>query len=660
MLRAFFIFIFLIGCGSQQLSYGATYFVDGAIGCDTNDGLSKTQVSGSCPAGGSGPWKTINKGAATAVADDVVRVLPGTYTATNADLWTTFSTDTYGKNGVLTHASWNPAHSGTDGHPITFISDTPLAAIVTTALACQDMPAPINGNWNYYAVEQAAVWEVGRGGRSYIVIDGFTVHGRLVVWGQDNVGGVTQHNTFQNNDVDCGSFEGPDKSLLTLVMLNGYANNFNIIQNNYIHNPIIANNTPAGTSGSGSNIFLFFSSNNNLIQNNTVDCNFSHSVMKQGIGSKGGFTANNTIRNNKVSNCYVGINETGADALFQQATGSMHYQNIIYNDYPISSGSFAFALDHTTDNQIYYNNVVYNVGLGLGTQTSTSPQCNFNGQGTYTDNNIFYNNIVVGYSSGSSMGIWWGDQADPTHGCTVRDPMTTFLALSDYNDVKSGSVAGWAININYQGIGALTWTTIGTWQNSWPTLDTHSSNANPLFVYTSIGSPTNDFHLQGGSSLLNACHVGGVSSGTLVNCGAYPSSGQMDVVGYVPPGNVIITLGTASIQFLGNGSGTVTSNPTGINCTTGNQSGCNASFPTSSSVILTASILTGSTFGGWSGGLCSGTQLTCTVSMSSMVNVLAQFDAVVPVNPGNPVNPTARGANSRTPVTRTPVARTPR
>ncbi len=70
----------------------------------------------------------------------------------------------------------------------------------------------------------------------------------------------------------------------------------------------------------------------------------------------------------------------------------------------------------------------------------------------------------------------------------------------------------------------------------------------------------------------------------------------------------------------GLGVGTVTSSPVGINC----GSACEGSFVDGSSVTLTASPATGSSFTGWNGSGCSGTS-TCTVTMSRARAVNAEF-----------------------------------
>jgi len=69
----------------------------------------------------------------------------------------------------------------------------------------------------------------------------------------------------------------------------------------------------------------------------------------------------------------------------------------------------------------------------------------------------------------------------------------------------------------------------------------------------------------------------------------------------------------------GTGSGTVTSNPSGISC----GSTCSTNFSYGTSVTLSASAASGSVFTGWSGA-CSGTG-TCTVSMTANRSVTASF-----------------------------------
>lgn len=73
----------------------------------------------------------------------------------------------------------------------------------------------------------------------------------------------------------------------------------------------------------------------------------------------------------------------------------------------------------------------------------------------------------------------------------------------------------------------------------------------------------------------------------------------------------------------GAGIGSVSSNPAGISC----GADCTESYPANTSVTLTATANTGSTFAGWTGEGCSGTG-TCVVTMSQARNVTAAFNTV--------------------------------
>lgn len=77
---------------------------------------------------------------------------------------------------------------------------------------------------------------------------------------------------------------------------------------------------------------------------------------------------------------------------------------------------------------------------------------------------------------------------------------------------------------------------------------------------------------------------------------------------------------TLTASKAGSGTGSVSSSPAGI---TGCTTTCTASFPHGTSVTLTPSAASGSTFTGWSGA-CSGTG-SCTVPMTSNTSVTATF-----------------------------------
>jgi uncharacterized delta-60 repeat protein len=139
-------------------------------------------------------------------------------------------------------------------------------------------------------------------------------------------------------------------------------------------------------------------------------------------------------------------------------------------------------------------------------------------------------------------------------------------------------------------------------------------------------------------SLDSTFGTGGVAAtlprGT-VNAGvasvALQADGKIDVAGWAEPlGWVQAEFGlarflvtpTLTVSKNASGSGSVTSNPAGINC----GASCFASF-TAGSVTLTPTPGVGSVFAGWSGS-CSGTG-TCTVALSGDKSVTATFDVAM-------------------------------
>lgn len=78
-----------------------------------------------------------------------------------------------------------------------------------------------------------------------------------------------------------------------------------------------------------------------------------------------------------------------------------------------------------------------------------------------------------------------------------------------------------------------------------------------------------------------------------------------------------------TVDKTGNSIGTVTSSPPGIACGTTCTTAV-ASYDAHTVVTLTATPASGVLFGGW-GGACSGTAMTCTVSMEQAVSVAANF-----------------------------------
>ena len=119
------------------------------------------------------------------------------------------------------------------------------------------------------------------------------------------------------------------------------------------------------------------------------------------------------------------------------------------------------------------------------------------------------------------------------------------------------------------------------------------------------------FLVVGLSLLAITVACGGVQSDPPSSGSGSPPSGGSPP----PPASSKIT-----VQDTGNGSGTVTSSPAGINCGTD----CSASFPTGSQVTLNAKAGGNSDFMGW-GSPCQGTG-PCVVKVSNGIKLSATFD----------------------------------
>jgi hypothetical protein len=78
---------------------------------------------------------------------------------------------------------------------------------------------------------------------------------------------------------------------------------------------------------------------------------------------------------------------------------------------------------------------------------------------------------------------------------------------------------------------------------------------------------------------------------------------------------------TLTVAKDGNGTGTVESDLAGITC----GADCSGSYNYNTDVELTATPTGGSTFAGWSGGGCTGTNATCTVTVTAATTVNATF-----------------------------------
>jgi hypothetical protein len=129
--------------------------------------------------------------------------------------------------------------------------------------------------------------------------------------------------------------------------------------------------------------------------------------------------------------------------------------------------------------------------------------------------------------------------------------------------------------------------------------------------------------------LVPACAIliscGGVSKAT--------STGNPSPIGTPatpPASNFELTL-----AFAGNGTGAVVSTPAGISCRTGSNTGCSASFASSTSIKLAVTPDASMVLAGWQGGGCSGSAPTCTLALSADTNIVMTLNQAPPPPPAN-------------------------
>ncbi|PKN81007.1 MAG: hypothetical protein CVU51_14540, partial [Deltaproteobacteria bacterium HGW-Deltaproteobacteria-1] len=131
-----------------------------------------------------------------------------------------------------------------------------------------------------------------------------------------------------------------------------------------------------------------------------------------------------------------------------------------------------------------------------------------------------------------------------------------------------------------------------------------------------VDAANGKYQLKAGSLPINAGKALIAAYSIALDGVARPQGGAWDIGSYE-------YLPAQSTLYVTSVNGTVTSNPSGINC----GSTCYGNFNAEASVTLSALPKSGYTFAGWSGGGCSGTG-TCTVNMASAQVVTANYAKV--------------------------------
>jgi len=118
---------------------------------------------------------------------------------------------------------------------------------------------------------------------------------------------------------------------------------------------------------------------------------------------------------------------------------------------------------------------------------------------------------------------------------------------------------------------------------------------------------------------------GGGCSGAALTCAVTMDAAKTVTATFV---TTTVAKKTLYIYKLGGGSGAVTSDPDGINCPVAGCTSANFSFDSGTTVTLTATAATDSTFDGWTGATGCSTATTCVVTMDAAHTVTAKFSGI--------------------------------
>jgi hypothetical protein len=581
MARLFRIFAVAAFLWAASIASGAaaplrTFYVDPA----GNDSAAGSITS---------PWRTLQKAANTVRAGDLVIVHAGHY----AGLYLTTS--------------------GTATDPITFRADP--GAIVDT-----QNPTTADG--------------INLEGASWIVIENFTVTGVP----RAGIRSVTNHNvTIRGNTGDMNGRWG---------ILTGFSDDL-LIENNtmtrsvaehgiYVGNsgdrPVIRRNVVWGNNANGIHMNGDLSQGGDgIISGAIVEDNIVHdNGVAGGSGINCDGVQSSIIRNNLLYN-----NHASGISLYQIDGGQPSRSNQVLNNTIVMAADARWAIniqDASTGN-VVRNNILYNQQSFRGSIAISADSL----PGFVSDTNVIMDRFSMdGGDTRITLAAWRSATGQDAHSL-IATPTTLFASFAgnDYHLSATspardagGTIANVTDDLEGSSRPQGSAFDIGAYEfpaSTAPVTLTVTRTGNGIVSSTpagiSCGSTCSAMFGAGASVTLTASPAAGaVFTGWSGGCSGTGActltlSTATTVGAAFAPAPVAVTVVRAGL-----GSGSVTSAPAGITCGTT----CSATFPSGSSIVLTAAPAAGSVFGGWSGGGCSGTG-TCTVTPPSAMTITATF-----------------------------------
>lgn len=319
----------------------------------------------------------------------------------------------------------------------------------------------------------------------------------------------------------------------------------------------------------------------------------------------------------------IGINVPGAQA-GQAYTAVLHCSTD--TNPVVTSASFVLNPGSSTNQTL----TVSKTGTGAGIVTSSPSGINCGADCTETYTNGTSVTLTAVADTGSTFSSWSGGGCSGTGTCTVS--MTAAQSVSA-NFTADTPPSGGTISISIENNNRV--------RLNWSNMPNHDfvgivPTNQPDWTASMSGANTNG-SASGKMGITVSEAVAGqeYSAVFYLNNVRVTASAPFVIIPGSPPANQTLTTSKT-----GTGTGNITSSPAGISC----GADCTETYPTGSSVTLTAVADTGSTFSGWSGAGCSGTG-TCTVNMTAAQTVSAGFTSNTPPPQTGTINITVENQN---------------
>ncbi|MFP5351518.1 MAG: InlB B-repeat-containing protein [Actinomycetota bacterium] len=250
-------------------------------------------------------------------------------------------------------------------------------------------------------------------------------------------------------------------------------------------------------------------------------------------------------------------------------------------------------------------------GLGTVTDNHTKIDCGTTCSATYAAGTSVTLTATPDAATKATFASW--------SGCTSETPSCTVTMDADKAVTASFSKTGsFVLTVVKAGQGTGTVTSTSDNPPTGPAQINCGANCTASYAKDTRVTLTATSDQASGSTF--AGFSGGGCSGTLSTCVVTMDAAKTVTATFNKLGNFDLQVTKA-----GSGTGTVTSgeNPAKISC----GADCTESYPAATQVTLTATPDQGMTFAGFSGGGCTGTSMTCNITMDAAKTVTATFNS---------------------------------